>query len=96
MATVELARTAVNDLDRLIKTHSLPSNTRERVKRSLKSLGTFPLIGPELPGRWSGFRFILGPWRWMVFVYVVLDKGERVVVLTVQDARSSKSATAAR
>lgn len=93
MASIELARVAVEDLDALIRTHSLPADTRARVARSLRSLQRFPLMGPALDGRWQGFRVLLGPWRWMLLVYVVLEDEDRVVVVSVQDARSSTSAT---
>lgn len=93
MARVELARAAVEDLERLIRTHSLPPDTSERVARSLRSLELFPGMGPTLAGRWEGFRFVLGPWRWMLLVYVVIEDEDRVVVVTVQDARSSTAAT---
>lgn len=96
MARVELAASAIADLDRLIRTHSLPTDTRRRVKRSLTPLGRFPRIGPELPGRWRGFRFLLGPWRWMLIVYFVQEDDDRVVVVTIQDGRSSAAATAER
>ena len=93
MASVELARAAVEDLDALIRTHSLPADTRARVARSLRALARFPLMGPALAGRWQGFRVLLGPWRWMLLVYVVLEDEDRVVVVSIQDARSSTSAT---
>jgi len=96
VASVELARAAVEDLDALIRTHSLPSDTRARVARSLRSLERFPLMGPELSGRWEGLRFVLGPWRWLLLVYVYLDAEERVVVVTIQDARASSSPTSQR
>lgn len=96
MAKVELASAAVEDLDALIRTHSLPANTRQRVKRSLRPLEAFPLLGPELTGRWAGFRFLLGPWRWMLLVYVFDEGEDRVVVVTVQDARSSSAPTGTR
>jgi hypothetical protein len=89
-ARVELTRAAVEDLERLIRTHSLPADTKERVKRSLRSLESFPLIGAPLHGRWDGFRFVLGPWRWMVIVYEYFDDEQRVVVETIQDGRSSR------
>ena len=60
--------------------------------RSLRSLERFPLMGPALGGRWDGFRLLLGPWRWLLLVYVYLEAEERVVVVTVQDARSSVAA----
>ena len=89
-ARVELTRAAVEDLERLIRTHSLPADTKERVKRSLRSLESFPLIGAPLHGRWDGFRFVLGPWRWMVIVYEYFEDEQRVVVETFQDGRSSR------
>lgn len=94
MAEVELSLAARDDLDRLIASHSLPSDTRERVGHSLGHLRRFPLLGPPLDGRWEGFRFVLGPWRWMILVYVFLEAEDRVVVVTVQDGRSSGAATA--
>jgi hypothetical protein len=96
VARVELAAAAVEDLRALVRTQSLPADTTSRVVGSLRPLEQFPLLGPELAGRWRGFRFVLGPWRWMLLVYAVLDDGDRVVVVTVQDARSSTAATASR
>jgi hypothetical protein len=96
VARVELAAAAAEDLDRLILTHSLPANTKARVQRTLRSLERFPLLGAELGGRWENFRFVLGPWRWMVVVYAYLEGEDRVVVLTTQDGRSSTAPTASR
>jgi plasmid stabilization system protein ParE len=87
---------AVEDLDVLIRTHSLPADTRARVARSLRPLERFPLMGPELHGRWEGLRFLLGPWRWMILVYAYIEAEDRVVVVTIQDGRSSSAATAGR
>lgn len=89
MARVELARAAAEDLDRLVRSHSLPRDTGERLKRSIAPLERFPPLGAALQGRWSGFRFVLGPWRWMVLVYVYLEDDDRVVIVTIQDGRSS-------
>ena len=93
MPQVALAAAAVEDLDRLIRTLSLPSDTRQRVRTSLNPLTQFPQLGAELGGRWSGMRFLLGPWRWMLLVYQYDEGADRVVVLTIQDARSSRAAT---
>lgn len=93
MARVELAAAAIEDLERLIRSHSLPPDTRERIKGSIAPLERFPLLGAELGGRWSGFRFLLGPWRWMILVYVHLKEDDRVVVVTIQDGRSSSFAS---
>jgi hypothetical protein len=93
---VELTAAAVADLDRLIRTHSLPLDTKRRVKRSLVPLRRFPRLGPELTGRWRDFRFLLGPWRWMLVVYIFIEDDDRAVVVTIQDARLSNAATAER
>jgi len=87
---------ARDDLARLIRTHSLPRDTTRRVVRSLRPLAEFPLLGAPLEGRWKGFRFILGPWRWMVVVYVVHDGREQVSIVTIQDAGSATSPTGYR
>jgi plasmid stabilization system protein ParE len=93
VAEVRLSALAVEDLDRLILTHSLPADTRARVKRSLRALERFPRLGRELENRWRPFRFILGPWRWLLIVYVYDEQDDTVLVATIQDARSSSSAT---
>jgi plasmid stabilization system protein ParE len=93
VARVELSAIAVEDLDRLILTHSLPIDTRPRLRRSLRVLEEFPLIGRELAGRWQDMRFVLGPWRWLLVVYRYEESEDRVLVLTLQDARSSAAAT---
>ena len=93
MARVELSAAAVEDLDALIVSHELPPDTIPRVARSLRPLDRFPLAGRALTGDWQGFRFLVGPWRWMLLVYAYLEAEDRVVVVTVQDARRSSSAT---
>jgi len=93
MAHVEISDAAREDLERLIFTHSLPPDTKERVRASLRHLERFPLIGAELSGRWSGFRFLLGPWRWLILVYVYAADEDRVVVVTIQDGRSASAPT---
>ncbi len=93
MARVELAEAAVGDLDRLIRSHSLPLDTRKRINRSIAPLTRFPRLGAELTGRWTGLRFLLGPWRWMIIVYVHLEEDDRVVIVTIQDGRSSSFAS---
>ena len=93
MPHVELSRRAVDNLEALITTHSLPPDTRQRVRRVLHPLAAFPHLGRELDGRWADHRVILGPWRWMLLVYRNDDDTDRVVVVTVQDARSSSAVT---
>ena len=96
LARVELTQLAVDDLETLIRTHSLPADTKERVKASLRPLERFPRLGPELSGRYSGQRFLLGPWRWLLLVYSFDQANDRVTVVSVQDARSSGAATGTR
>ena len=70
MARVLVAPTAWDGLVALIRTHSLPLDTPDRVKRSLQPLARFPQLGREIEaGRWGGFRFILGPWPWLIILY---------------------------
>lgn len=96
MATVVVTPTALDDLERLIQTHSLPPDTRSRVKSSLRALSRFPLLGAPLPGAWAPFRFVLGPWRWMLIVYWFDEPTDRAFVVTIQDTRSSAAATTGR
>lgn len=96
MATVVVTPTAAADLERLIASHSLPSDTIGRFKRAVEPLGPFPLIGGSLHGRWAPYRFVLGPWRWMLVVYAYEEEADRVAIVTIQDARSSRAATSLR
>ena len=94
MAQVRLSVDAVKDLDRMILTHSLPADTRDRVRRSLRVLEQFPRIGRQLEGRWTPLRFILGPWRWLLILYSYEEPDDLVLVVAFQDAQSSAAATA--
>ncbi len=96
MASVVIAPTARGNLDILIETRSLPASARERFRRSLEPLHEFPLLGAPLGDRWSGFRFILGPWRWMLVVYRYDEELDQVAIVTIQDARSARAATSSR
>jgi plasmid stabilization system protein ParE len=93
VARVVIAPAAVEDLDLIIETRTLPADTRARVRKALEPLGEFPLLGPALTGRWDGFRYLLGPWSWMLMVYAFDEKSDQVTVVTVQDARSARAAT---
>lgn len=93
MAHVELSRAAIERLDRMIMTHSLPANTRARVQRSLRALERFPLLGRHLDERWGDLRFVVGPWRWLLIVYAYEETLDRVLIVAIQDARSSTAVT---
>jgi len=94
LAKVRLSVSAVEDLDRMVITHSLPGDTRMRVQRSLRVLEQFPRIGRPLEGRWAPMRVILGPWRWMLIIYSYEEPDDIVLIVAFQDARSSAAATA--
>lgn len=93
MPTVVLARRAVQDLDSIISSHSLPADAKVRVRSILEALADFPRLGQELRGRWQEHRVLPGPWRWMLLVYRIDAPNDRVVVVTIQDARTSSAPT---
>jgi hypothetical protein len=93
VATVVIAEPAVAQLDELNRRLDLPGTTRARVKSSLEGLATFPLLGRALAGRWQGFRFVLGPWPWMLLIYEFDEVGNQVGIVTIQDSRSAQAAT---
>jgi len=39
-------------------------------------------------------RFILGPWRWMLIIYSYEEPDDVILIVSIQDARSSTAATA--
>lgn len=91
MTTIVVTPTASRNLDVLIDTLSLPPSTRDRFKTSLEPLRRFPRLGATLDGRWAGFRFLLGPWRWMLVVYRYDETSDRMAIVTIRDARSARS-----
>jgi hypothetical protein len=93
VAKVRLGPEAVEDLDRLILTHSLSADTRSRVRRSLSALERFPLLGRALDEPWAPLRWTLGPWRWLLILYIYDEQEDCVSVLSFQDARSSHAVT---
>jgi hypothetical protein len=96
VALVVVTESARADLLVMILTHSLPPTTIDRVRAALAALAELPQLGPALEGRWDGFRFVLGPWPWMLLVYVWGEGADGVSVVTIQDARSATAATSER
>ena len=97
MARVLAAPDAARDLERLIRTHSLPADTKDRVRRSLQRLARFPLLGRALEQeRWSEYRFVLGPWRWLIVLYRYDAESDTVMIASFEDGRSSAAATSSR
>jgi plasmid stabilization system protein ParE len=96
VARVELTEGAVEDLDRLIRTHNLPADTKRRLRQSLRPLGRFPRLGAAIDERRPEERFVIGPWPWLVVAYEYREQEDRAIVLSIEDARSSQAATARR
>jgi plasmid stabilization system protein ParE len=96
VAQVIVTPRARRDLDDAIANLGLPADTWSRVARSLRILEEFPLAGRALERRWSPARFVLGPWPWMVLVYLRGASDDRVHLVAVHDARSSTAATTRR
>jgi hypothetical protein len=80
---------AQRDINEAIANLGLPSDTWARVARSLRVLETFPLAGPALAGRWAPARFVLGPWPWMILLYLYDEPAEAVYIVAAHDARSA-------
>lgn len=96
MARVVVTHAAARDLHELIRTHRLPENTIERVKRAIRPLAEFPKLGAELGGAFAPRRFLLGPWRWMIVIYRFDPDSDLVAILAIVDGRTSTSPTAHR
>jgi plasmid stabilization system protein ParE len=97
MARVLVAPTAWDGLASLIRMHSLPADTPDRVKRSLQPLARFPQLGREIEGgRWGGFRFILGPWPWLIILYRYDPAADHVMVVLIEDGRAASSSLSTR
>lgn len=96
MAQIKVAPSARDDLTHLITFLKLPRDTRARVKASIRPLSAAPEGGTALTGRWRGYRYILGPWDWMVIVYAYDPVADQVNVVTIQDVRTGHAATGSR
>jgi plasmid stabilization system protein ParE len=96
MARVVVTEAAARSLGELIDSHSLPGDTAERIRRTLRLLERFPRLGPALATETPDVRFLLGPWRWLVIVYAYREVDDLVAVLAFEDGRSARSATARR
>jgi hypothetical protein len=93
---VLLAPAAVAHLRAMIDNLGLPPDTPARVQRSLRILESFPLAGRALTGRWEGTRFLIGPWPWMILVYLYDAAADAVFVVSIHDGRSASSPTTDR
>jgi hypothetical protein len=94
VSAIEVTRQARDELRALIESRHLPADTRRRVARSLLTLEEFPRAGKQLSGVWRDCRALIGPWGWLIIVYMFIEAGDRVVVIAFQDARTSDAAIA--
>jgi hypothetical protein len=92
MPIIEVTRLAREELRALIETRRLPGDTRDRVSRSLLTLEEFPRAGKQLAGVWRNCRALIGPWGWLIVVYMYVEADDRVVVIAFHDARTSEAA----
>jgi hypothetical protein len=93
MSVIEVTRQAREELLELVETRHLPADTRERVSRSLLILREFPRAGKQLSGVWRDCRALIGPWGWLIIVYMYIEAEDRAVVIAFHDARTSDAAT---
>ena len=93
MARVEWAESALASLDLLILSHNLPPDTRDRIRSSLRPLGRFPRLGPQIDRLQEGaeLRFVIGPWPWLVIVYIYDEARDTVIVVSPEDGRGASS-----
>ncbi len=94
MPGIEVTRLARDELRELIETRQLPVNTRDRVSCSLLILEEFPRAGKQLSGVWRDCRALIGPWGWLIAVYMYVEAENRVVVIAFHDAGTSHAAIA--
>ena len=48
--------------------------------------------GPELAGRWTPTRFVIGPWSWMILLYRYEESSDRAYVVAMHDGRFTSPA----
>jgi len=81
VSVIEVTRQARDELRALIESRQLPADTRRRA-------------GKQLSGVWRDCRALIGPWGWLIIVYMFIEAEGRVVVIDFHDARTSDAAIA--
>lgn len=94
MPTIEVTRLARDELRALIESRQLPDDTRDRISRTLLMLEDFPRAGKQLSGVWRDCRALIGPWGWLIVVYMYIEAEDRVAIVAFHDARTSDAAIA--
>ena len=91
MASIAVTRHAREELRALTAALRLPKDTRARVSRSLTTVEQFPRSGTPLGGIWRDCRAIVGPWGWLLIVYLYIEAEDQIVVIAFRDGRSGSS-----
>jgi plasmid stabilization system protein ParE len=93
MTRLEWSERALSELDQLVLSHHLPPDTRDRIESSARPLERFPRFGPEIGELPDGaeLRFLIGPWPWLVIVYLYLEAEDRIGVVAIEDGRAATS-----
>lgn len=94
MAQVIVTPRARQDVEEAISAYGLPADTWARISRSLRALERSPLTGHTLKDPEESARFVLGPWRWMILLYLYEKHSDEVCVVSVHDTRSATSPSA--
>ncbi len=91
MIQLEWSEQALRGLEQLVFSHSLPTDTRQRIENSAIPLVRFPRIGPALRELSDGseLRFLIGPWPWLIIVYLYREPEMRIVLVSIEDGRSA-------
>lgn len=93
MTAIEVTDEARDNLADLVALLSLPLDTRLRVIASISQLATSPRMGKALEPPFAPARWIIGPWAWMVIVYLHLEEEDVVMVVAIQDGRTQAAAS---
>jgi hypothetical protein len=91
LAEILVTPRAQRDAGEAIANLGLPADTWARIAHSLQVLETFPLAGSPLAGRWAPTRFVLGPWPWMLLLYLYDEPSDRVHIVAAHDGRAATS-----
>jgi len=95
MSRLAWSESALSGLDILVLSHSLPADTRDRIEASARPLKRFPRLGPKLRRYPDGgeVRFLIGPWPWLVIVYLYLETDDLAIIVSIEDGRAAISTT---
>ena len=98
MPRLEWSEQALSRLDQLVLSHHLPPDTRTRIEDSARPLARFPRFGPEIDELPDGgeLRFLVGPWPWLVIVYLYIESEDRVGIVSIEDGRAATATLARR